>query len=455
MQGSVKTFRPRSRSPLTAGGGADGIRGIVVAVAIILTCLLVAPTGSAATIKTRPVALSSAEVQGNSASYWPSASNDGRFVVFDSDASNLVSGDTNATGDVFVRDRLTGTTRRVSISSSEQQGDAPSHSATISADGRYVAFVSGATNLVPGDTNGVEDVFVRDRKLGTTRRISLRNNGGEGNEASFSPRISASGAFVVFTSAATNLAPGDTNGSYDVFVRDRNRQRTRRVSVNSHEVGANGNSVDGSITPDGRYVVFGSSSTNLAKGDTNAAQDIFVRDLHLGTTKRVSMNSLGFQGNGDSTDARMSGDGRVVVFRSTATNLVLDDTNAADDVFIRDRRTSTTKRVSVRSNGNQANDRSTTPSISLDGRYVVFVSQATNLVGDDSNGQPDIFLRDRATKSTKLISVSSSGAQGNGESYDPSISPDGRFAVFVSYATNFMANDTNGRDEVFIRGPLS
>ena len=421
---------------------------------VTLGLLFLAPTGSALTIKTRPVAVSSSEVQGNSSSYWPSASNDGRFVVFDSDASNLVAGDTNGAGDVFVRDRQMGTTRRVSVSSSEQEGDAPSHSASISADGRFVAFVSSATNLVPGDMNGVQDVFVRDRKLGTTRRISLRNDGGEGNDASFSPRISANGAFVVFTSAATNLASGDTNGSYDVFVRDRTRQRTKRVSLNSHEVGANGNSVDGSITPDGRYVVFDSSSTNLSGGDTNGAQDIFIRDLHLGTTKRVSMNSLGFQGNGDSTDARISGDGRVVVFRSTATNLVLHDTNASDDVFIRDRTASTTKRVSVRSNGNQANDRSSTPSISLDGRFVAFVSEATNLVGDDSNGQPDIFLRDRLTKSTKRISIGSSGAEGNGESYDPSISPDGRFVVFVSYATNFMASDTNGRDEAFIRGPL-
>ena len=453
MVGPTRTLRPRGRSRLLAAFTGGHARSVVVT--MTLGFLLLAATGSAVTMRTRPVAVSSGEVQGNSSSYWPSASNDGRFVVFDSDASNLVSGDTNAAGDVFVRDRQTGTTRRVSISSSEQQGDAPSHSATISADGRYVAFVSGATNLVPGDTNGVEDVFVRDRKLGTTRRVSLRNDGGDGNGASFSPRISATGAFVVFTSAATNLAPGDTNGSYDVFVRDRERQRTRRVSVNSHEVGANGNSVDGSITPDGRYVVFGSSSTNLAGGDTNAAQDIFIRDLRLGTTKRVSMNSLGFQGNGDSTDARISGDGRVVVFRSTATNLVLNDTNASDDVFIRDRVASTTKRISVRSNGRQANDRSTGPSISLDGRFVAFVSEATNLVGNDSNGQPDIFLRDRRTKSTTRLSVSSSGAQGNGESYDPSISPDGTFVVFVSYATNFMANDTNGRDEVFIRGPLN
>jgi Tol biopolymer transport system component len=454
MLGSVKT-PPRSRSPLASGNAAAGVRAWSVVVAITMAFLLVAPAGSAATIKTRPAALSSNEVQGNSSSYWPSASNDGRYVVFDSDASNLVNGDTNATGDVFVRDRQTGTTRRVSIGSSEQQGNAPSHSASISADGRFVAFVSGATNLVPGDTNGAEDVFVRDVKAGTTRLISLRNDGGQGNGASFSPRISATGAFVVFTSAATNLASGDTNGSYDVFVRDRSRQRTRRVSVNSHEVGANGNSVNGSITPDGRYVVFDSSSTNLGGGDTNVAQDIFIRDLRLGTTKRVSVNSLGFEGNGDSTDARISGNGRLVVFRSAATNLVLHDTNASDDVFIRDRRTSTTKRVSVGTKGQQANDRSSGPSISLDGRYVVFVSEATNLVGKDTNGTPDIFMRDRRTRSTERISVSSTGKQGNDESYDPAISPDGTFVVFVSYATNFMANDTNGRDEVFMRGPLN
>ncbi len=186
-------------------------------------------------------------------------------------------GDTNDSVDVFVRDRKLGTTRRVSVSSTGAQGNSGSFGPAISSAGRYVSFSSDASNLVPGDTNAAQDVFVRDRKLGTTRRVSVSSTGAQGNSVSFDPAISSAGRYVSFSSFASNLVPGDTNGTVDVFVRDRELGTTRRVSVSS--TGAQGNrlSFDPAISSAGRYVAFSSAASNLVPGDTNGSFDVFVR----------------------------------------------------------------------------------------------------------------------------------------------------------------------------------
>ncbi len=404
---------------------------------------------------TRRVSVSSTGAEGNDQSRAPAISANGRYVAFGSDASNLVPGDTNDSTDVFVRDRKLGTTRRVSVSSTETQGNSVSFALpVISSDGRYVAFGSDASNLVPGDTNRSADVFVRDRKLGTTRRVSVSSTETQGNgPVSFgSPAISSAGRYVSFGSDASNLVPGDTNRSADVFVRDRKLGTTRRVSVSSAETqGDSGSSFGPVISSRGRYVAFSSDASNLVPGDTNDSPDVFVRDRELGTTRRVSVSSTGAQGDSESFGPAISSAGRYVSFSSDASNLVPGDTNAVQDVFVRDRDLGTTRRVSVSSIGAQGDGVSFDPAISSAGRYVAFSSDASNLVPGDTEGTVDVFVRDRDLGTTRRVSVSTSGAQGNRISFEPATSSAGRFVSFSSAASNLVPGDTNDTLDVFVR----
>ncbi len=410
---------------------------------------------------TERVSVATGGAQGNSshtAFQFCSISAGGRFVAFQSDADNLVAGDTNGVQDVFLRDRRSGTTERVSLDSAGTQGNYSSYYPSISTDGRFVAFASGATNLVPGDTNGAQDVFVRDRQTGTTERVSVDSAGAQGNGNSLGASISADGRFVAFGSAASNLIAGDTNGYEDIFVRDRQSGTTERVSVATDGTQGNANSGDipalaPSISADGRFVAFQSAASNLVAGDTNGRLDIFVRDRRSGTTERVSVATDGTQGNDNSGDwgLSISADGRFVAFISSATNLVSGDTNANNDVFVHDRQSGTTERASVATDGTQANFYSRLPSISADGRFVAFRGTASNLVAGDTNGWPDVFVRDRQSGTTELASLSTGGAQGNDSSLYSSISADGRFVAFDSTASNLVPGDTNAGDDVFVR----
>jgi hypothetical protein len=391
---------------------------------------------------------------GDDDSFGPSFSSNDRYVTFYSDATNLVAGGTSGERHVFVRDRNTGINTLVSRSSAGVEGDFFSTVSSLSADGRYVAFQSAATNLVSGDINNKLDIFVRDRQTGTTTRISKSSAGAEGNGDSTYPSISSDdGRYVAFQSAATNLVAGDgdTNGKTDIFVRDRNTGSTYLVSKNSGGVEGNGDSGNPEISADGRYVTFESAANNLVTGDTNSVTDVFVRDRTTGTTTRVSRDSAGVQGNGLSLDPSISDDGRFVAFGSAATNLVSGDTNGERDVFVRDRQTGTTTKVSKSSAGVAGDALSGTPSISADGRYVVFESTATNLVSGDTNAKFDVFVRDRQTGTTTRVSKSSAGAEGNDFSYYSDISSDGRYVAYQSFATNLVAGDTNAKFDIFVR----
>jgi Tol biopolymer transport system component len=427
---------------------------LLLAVLLVLAASLeLAPRGWALAAETKRISVNSSEAQANGASSSPSTSAGGRFVVFYSDATNLVGGDTNGHQDVFVRDRF-GTTRRVSVSSAGVQANGDSYDPVISADGRFVAFHSAASNLVGGDTNGVVDIFVRDRSTGRTSRVSVSSAGEEANGESDTSSISADGRFVAFLSHATNLVGGDTNGDADIFVRDRSTGRTRRVSVSSDEAQGNGPSADPVLSADGRIVAFSSQASNLVGGDSNSATDVFVRVRKAGTTTRVSVSSGAAEGNASSTGPDLSAGGRFVVFASSATNLVGNDTNGYADVFLHDRKNDTTRRVSITSWGAEGNALSNSPSISANGLVVAFRSPASNLVGDDANAAEDVFVRDRAAGTTRRMSVNSAGDQGNGRSYAPSISANGRYIAFNSAATNLVGKDTNAIDDIFIRGPL-
>jgi Tol biopolymer transport system component len=408
---------------------------------------------------TQRVSLSSTGAQGNGDtgqfSFVVSNSADGRYVAFMSASSNLVPGDTNVFADAFVRDRWSGTTERVSVDSAGAQGNGVSRFPSISADGRYVAFDSYANNLVPGDTNVANDVFVHDRQSGTTERVSVDSAGAQGGPGGSNlPCISADGRYVAFESYANNLVPGDTNLTGDVFVHDRQSGTTERVSVDSAGLQGADLSVEASISGDGRYVEFRSFAANLVPGDFNGSFDAFVRDRQLGTTERASVDSAGAQGNFGADWSSISADGRYVAFSSFSINFVPGDTNLSWDVFVHDRQSSTTERVSVDSTGVQGNsDSGFGPglSISADGRYVAFYSLATNLVANDTNGFGDVFVRDRQSGTTERVSLDSAGAQGNAYSYSAAISADGRYVAFWSRASNLVPGDTNDLWDVFVR----
>ena len=294
---------------------------------------------------TTRVSVDSEGREGISGSYGGSLSADGRYVAFGSWASDLVPGDTNTTGDVFVHDRETDASRRVSVNSAGAQGNSDSGDATLSADGRYVAFGSTASNLVPGDWNGSQQVFVHDRQTGETRRVSVNSAGEQGNSVSYASTLSADGRYVAFVSDSSNLVPGDTNRREDVFVHDRQTGETRRVSVDRAGAQGNSNSYSPTLSADGRYVAFDSAATNLVPGDTNGYSDVFVHDRQTGETRRASVDSTGGQGNSVSFSSTLSADGRYVAFESYASNLVPGDTNGTYDVFVHDRHTWETHRL--------------------------------------------------------------------------------------------------------------
>lgn len=283
----------------------------------------------------------------------------------------------------------------------------------MSADGRYVAFHSNASNLVLGDNNGAYDVFVHDRNTGQTTRVSVASNGSEANNNSCGgsstwATISDDGSYVGFQSDADNLVPNDGNGVDDIFVHDRTTGKTTRISVASDGTQGNNASAYADISANGRYIAFKSNANNLVQGDTNQVQDVFVRDLETGKTTRVNVASDGSQANNSYdvfTNPAISADGRYVAFDSNANNLVPGDTNQftnfegeiedALDVFLHDRQTGKTTRVSVASDGSQGNNSSYVPAITGDGRYVVFYSEASNLVSADTNQWQDVFVHDR------------------------------------------------------------
>ena len=382
-------------------------------------------------------------------SFMPSFSADGRFVAFSSAAPNLVPGDTNNRSDVFVRDLSTNTTTRVSVDSAGNQGNDFSNRPSISGDGRFVAFASPAANLVPGDNNNSQDIFVRDLSTNTISRVSVDSAGNQAIGNSFVPSISADGRFVAFGSNAPNLVLGDTNNNEDIFLRDLLTNTTTRVSVDSAGNQGKSGSYSPSISADGRFVAFESNASNLVPGDTNNLDDIFVRDLLTNTTTRVSVDSAGNQGNNHSRDPFISANGRFVAFTSFASNLVPGDTNLID-IFVRDLLTNTTTLVSVDSAGNQANSNSGSTSISADGRFIGFSSDAFNLVLGDTNNLNDIFVRDLSTNTTTRVSVDSAGNQGNRGSFSLSISANGQKVAFSSNATNLVPGDTNNAQDIFV-----
>jgi Tol biopolymer transport system component len=412
---------------------------------------LLMPGLAAAQPATTRVSVGSGAVQSNHPSVGPSISDNGRWVAFDSSASNLVPGDTNDTQDVFLHDRQTGTTTRLSVGPGGVEGNAVSRSPEISGDGRWVAFVSFATTLIVDDTNHVADVFVYDRHAGTLARVSVGPGGVEGDMDSDNPTISPDGRWVAFSSLATNLVADDANAESDVFVHDRQTGITARVSVGPGGAESDAGSGWPAISADGRWVAFTSMAANLVPDDTNDQIDTFVHDRQTGATTLVSVGPAGVQGDGMSWGTpSISGDGQRVVFQSAASNLVPGDTNGEHDVFVRDLQAGTTTRVSLGPGGLEGDSWSEFPVISADGRWVVFDSASPMVAGDD-NHEEDVFAYDLQTGTMTRVSLGPGGIQGNGGSFFQSISADGRWVAFTSWASNLVAGDTNGYGDIFVR----
>ncbi|MHB1458707.1 MAG: TolB family protein, partial [Armatimonadota bacterium] len=423
-------------------------------VCIILT-LLSLPLFAATT---KRVSISSTGSQGDaySSNYpIPSISADGKYIAFNTGTAQLSPGDTDYSSDIFVRNQVKKTTELISISSNGVKSNGSSRSPSISADGRYVAFVSNSGNLVPDDTNNIGDIFVHDRIQGMTELISFSSSGMQGDRESGynGPSISADGRYVAFASRATNLIPGDVNDEVDIFVRDRVAGTTELVSVSSAGIHGNNESAYGvDISGDGRYIVFTSRASNLVTGDTNGYDDVFIRDRLLNTTEIVSISSAGEIGDFISEDGSISDDGRYVAFSSRAHNLVQGNLYGDQEIYIRDRLLGTTKMINYSSSGIQGNGYHRLPSISADGRYVAFQSDSTNLVANDINTDADIFIRDLLTETTEIVSVSSTGEQTFRSGNDrPALNADGRYVVFASSADNLVPGDTNKATDVFVR----
>jgi WD40 repeat protein len=419
---------------------------------------LVVAAAAPATAGAQAITRVSVDSSGNEGDHNSSSlaiSADGRFVAFEDYSTNLVPGDTNGVEDIFVHDLATGVTERVSVDSTGAQANDYSAQPAISSDGRYVAFLSLASNLVSGDTNATGDIFLRDRVTGSTVRVSVDSSGAQGNDYSAAPSLSADGQVIAFGSYSSNLVAGDTNGYPDVFLHDMATGVTELVSDDSS--GAQGNSYTyayfNGLSDDGQVVVFESLATNLVANDTNGKRDVFVHDRSTGVTERVSVDTSGTQGNQDSENGVLSGDGRVVAFESVATNLVSGDTNSSTDVFVHDRSSGVTERVSVDSSGIEGYSGSYNASISADGTVVGFDSGSTNLVANDTNLQWDAFVHDRNAGKTERVSITDLGVQGDESSGSPELSADGLTVAFGSGATNLVPDDHNDAGDVFVRIP--
>jgi RHS repeat-associated protein len=444
-------------------------------------------------LSVEPLTLADPSFWGNSGlgvSSAPSISADGQLVVFQSDAPNLVPGDTNGTTDVFLYDRGTG---RVSVVSADrtglQPGNRDSIDPQISPDGRYVVFRSAASNLVDGlDTPigaGSYNIFLRDLTTGTTQIVSLNNagdGGGDGNSDDPSISVDSQGVIrIAFESGANDLVPGDTNNAHDIFVRTlppTGPTSTVRVSVSTAGDQGNRGSTSPSISGDGMFVVFESDADTLTANDNNTGPDIFVRDLTTNTTEIVTADPTNQQSadQGGSTLSRqpISADGRFVVFTSDAGNLVSQTPNFNPNAYVRDTQTHTTRLLSVDRAGTATTD-GLNVVVTPNGQFAAFVSRSDNVASDvaDTNGSADVILSTitPTTITNRLVSVNAAGSNGgNGNSGMgpfndpvgigfPQVSPDGRFVAFASEATDLVAGISDGNDglggalrrDVFVR----
>lgn len=384
-------------------------------------------------------------------------SGSGRYVTFQYTGFFGTGGGYNS---VYIRDRELGVTEQVDRGLGGAVNDQGSWDSALSFDGRFVAFASVATNLVSGDTNGARDVFVLDRRTHTTTRVSVASNGAEAHgDAAIdnnarSLDISANGRFVAFHSLAPDLVPNDGNGVANVYLHDRLTGTTELVDVATDGTPSNGESLQPRLSADGRFVVFESTATNLAGLPTRPGFAVYRRDRLLGTTTLVGVGSAGAPARRETKNPAISGDGRFVVFESSANEL--DPSSYSDgniQIYLRDTVLGTTTRVSRPLPGQQNNGAAREAAISLDGNWVVFSSFSTTLVPNDTNGQRDVFRWNRATGMIYRVSLAASGAEPTALSVYPVIDGTGRTVVYQSWAPNILIPDANGAGASIVAQP--
>lgn len=429
-----------------------------VCLATLLAAISIAPAqGAKVTERTERASVATTGSATNGASTRPSISPGGRYVAFQSTSTTLAPDPNGATQDVFLRDRESKRTVLVSTGLQGAGGDGPSESAVVAGAGGLVAFASDATNLVEGDTNRAKDVFARAGG-GPVVRVSVAQDGGQANGPSYEPDVSRDGRFVVFTSRADNLVPFDENGTEDVFVRDLRQNVTRRVSE-IKGFSAPGRSRAPAISSDGGWVSFESTASSLVPDDSNSTADVFLAELATGRITRVSVSSTEEEQNRSVVApflqvSDVADGGRYVAFDSDATNLVRGDRNRDTDVFVRDVRRGRTERVSVSLLGKEGENDSYIPSITRDGRYVGFSSFAPNLWTFDRKGE-DVFVHDRVANTTVLMSVTSHG-RGRGPERAtqllrrPALADSARVVAFSTTA-ELAVGDKDGREDVVVR----
>jgi Tol biopolymer transport system component len=417
--------------------------------AVLSSSLLAAPqTTDLASVN------SSATAAGNAASDHSSLSAAGRILAFVSRATNLAPGGTNGIAQIYARDLAAGTTQLASLASAGQ-ADGTCDDPSVSGDGRYVLFRSAATNLDPGATTSLDRVFARDLAMGTTAHLSVSSAGTPGNGPALGRvRSSFDGQLVVFTSQASNLVASPATGPHsNVFLRNRTNSTTTLVSIDSNGLQGNAFSAQPEMSANGRYVVFESLASNLTTPPlATGFTQIFLRDLATSQTTMVSLTSSSVPANGNCSHPAISADGRYVAFKSSAINLGSTGNSGSPDVFRRDRVTGTTILVSQAVGGGPAGSLATSPvSLSADGRFVAFASASASIVLPDTNNSDDIFLRDTVANSTERMSIATSTAQANDASRHAWISADGRRVAFASRATNLDAFAANGFEDVYVR----
>ena len=433
--------------------GSKGGRVGACVVALVSFTLFAPGT---ATAEFERLSVSSVGAQGDDGSFGPATSADGRYTAFVSRASNLVAGDSNGRCDVFVRDARAGSTERVSLTASGEESAGGVEcfvTPALSGDGRRVVFASSAADLVAGDSGGWTDVFVRDRVAGTTTRVSETPSGEEAGGNSQDPAISADGRTVAFASVAPDLVPGAASSLGTLYTRDLESGAVEWVAPADDNLGGPGSSYQPSLSADGRYVAFGSSDAGLVEGDTNLRPDVFVRDRAFDTTTRVSVDSQGGEADYETSrqgsgDPAISADGRFVAFTSDARDLAAGVTATPIQIYIRDRIAGATTIASVNPAGDEGTGGdSLAPSISADGVVVVFHTEANNLYPGHVFGSADVVVRDTVAGTTRALTVARSSDE---LSIFPSLSADGSFVAFGSLAP-LLADDTNGAIDVYGR----
>ena len=395
---------------------------------------------------------SSSGVQGNAISDLGSLSAGGHFVAYQSLASTLAAGDSNGATDCFLTNRISGQTSLVSRSTAGAVGNSSSWNPSVSADGRRVAFDSYASNLAGSDMNGTRDIFVRDLVNGSTTCVSVTPAGQPASGYSmlyFARSLSSDGQVVVFESEAPDLVAGDSGGVRDVFARDLERGTTTRLSQSPSGLGGNGTSGSACISAGGRWVAFVSNSSNLAPGASGTISNVYRHDRQTGENLLISRSVAGIEWPTGSYFPSISSDGRFVAFVSACPSIVPGDSNGTEDVFVFDCSTLQTSIVSRTPSGLPGNGRSTVPAISADGNFISFESLAGNLV-PGYGGWWSCFVWERSTSTMRFMNLGAAGPSSGG-AYYPSLSQSGTFVSFHSADSSLVSGDSNGNHDIFTR----